>query len=386
VVDFDHHQRGRSDVEAYSAYDRIAAMGPAVRSSCYGGFTFVTSHSVAKTVLRDHALFSSKYGHRIPDESGHAVPPEDYDPPLHDYYRAIMMEAVSPDRLMRLEPIIQHIVEEVLQDFYRSGGGDVKKGISSVLPFRVLEPLLGFSRSTVDELQRINQQSYITGPSSAHPAADERIRELISAEISTRPHGGYPDDDFVGQLMRSEVGSRPIEPGEILDILLTFAVSGYKTTMNSLSNLMWLLGAKPEMQDQLREEPGIAPKIIEEMLRLRSPSQSVARRVTSAGAVADVPVVAGHWVLVSIAAANRDAAVFPQPEEFDISRPIRGHLAFGWGVHQCLGAPLVRRELKMFLLALARLPRFVLAGEVGFDGIQGGTHLGPASVPIRFID
>lgn len=120
------------------------------------------------------------------------------------------------------------------------------------------------------------------------------------------------------------------------------------------------------------------------MLRHRSPAQNFARRATCPVTLAGQDIDEGDAVLLSLAAANRDPGRFPEPERFDPDRDARGHLAFGWGIHQCPGGVLARTELTILLQTLCAHPPLHLAGEVTWSGLNGGNHLGPTSLPVRF--
>jgi cytochrome P450 len=149
---------------------------------------------------------------------------------------------------------------------------------------------------------------------------------------------------------------------------------------------MYLLGSDTDLQRLLRSNPAQSTQFVEEMLRLRSPAQNLVRRTTCPVHVGDVEIPADEPVVVSLAAANRDAGTFPDPTVFDPTRPNRGHLAFGWGIHQCAGAPLARAELKALLETLCDYPVFEVEGDVEFGNVREGLHFGPVSLHVRFAD
>jgi len=167
---------------------------------------------------------------------------------------------------------------------------------------------------------------------------------------------------------------------------MSLAIAGHETTMSASSTLMWLLATDLELQDRLRARPDEAPKFVEELIRLRPPAQNFARQATESVQIGGVEIPAESRVLLCYAAANRDAKKYDDPDSFNVDRASRDHLGFGFGIHQCIGAGLVRSELKILLETLCNYPRIRLAGEVPFGSLQGGTHYGPHSLPLRFED
>lgn len=155
--------------------------------------------------------------------------------------------------------------------------------------------------------------------------------------------------------------------------------------MNAASTLAHLLAEHPAEQDRLRADPTLAPRYVEEMLRYRSPAQNFARRATCPAEVGGTAVAEGDALLLSLAAANRDPARFPDPDRFDPTRDVRGHLGFGWGIHLCVGAALARAELVLLLDELVRHPPLRPNGRPTWSSLQGGNHLGPTRLPLRFL-
>lgn len=213
----------------------------------------------------------------------------------------------------------------------------------------------------------------------------------VAAPECRRPGGfalsvGTEPDDYLSGLLREQVAGRPITDDEVARVLITMAIAGHETTMNAASSLLWLLARDRRQQELLRADVSLAPRFVEEMLRLRTPAQNFARHTSRDVSVAGTAVPADSRVLLSYAAANRDPAAFPAPDEFDVSRASRAHLAFGWGVHQCIGATLARTELKLLLETLVEYPPFALDGEADFHPLQGGIHYGPSRLSLRFDD
>jgi cytochrome P450 len=216
--------------------------------------------------------------------------------------------------------------------------------------------------------------------------ARAQIAALMRHELAE--HRANRPDDFVSQLLveqfEDEGGPRALTEDELARILTTFAVAGHETTMNAASTLVHLLSSELPAQDRLRADPALAPRYVEELLRYRTPSQNFARRTTCPVTVEGTEIPADDAVLLSYAAANRDPDRFPDPDRFDPDRDARGHLAFGWGIHLCLGATLARAELAVLLETLCGHPRLLPAGPATWGPLQGGNHIGLTHLPLRF--
>jgi cytochrome P450 len=285
-----------------------------------------------------------------------------------------------------MKPFLERTITDLVGRFAAAGGGDVVREVALPLPLLVLTELVGFAPETVQQFREVTEQmwgSLAGGDEEVDFAgARSRVYELMQRElVDHRAHGRA---GFVTDLLGAEVDGRPLDEDEMISILATFAVAGHETTMNSASTLVHLLVEQPHLQERLRADPGLAPRVVEEMLRHRSPAQNFARRATCPVTVADQDIAEGDAVLLSLAAANRDPSRFPDPDRFDVDRDTRGHLAFGWGIHLCPGAALARAELSILLAVLTAHPPIRAAGDAVWSSLQGGNHLGPTRLPIRF--
>lgn len=386
MIDFDPYDTGLSEPGLWEVYERARRAGPAVWSERRGGFWLVTGYDDVRTALRDSSTFSSAHGHRIPvNGTQHAIP-IDFDPPLHTAYRSLMAEAMSPARVRELRPFLERTVTELVDRFAAADGGDFVQEVALPLPLKVLTEVIGFSSSTVEQFRELTEVMWTAlatqGSTVDFATVDRDIHALMIDEIEA--HRNRRADDYVSRLLDAEIGDRRLTIDEQANVLLTFAVAGHETTMNAASLLAMLLVGHPDKQDWLRDDPTRAPAFVEEMLRLCSPGQGVARRTTCPASVAGVEIADGDAIFFSLGAANRDPARYPDPDRFDPTRETRGHLGFGWGIHQCLGAPLARAELALLLAALCTHPPLRSAGQVTWSGLRGAAHLGPTAVPVRF--
>lgn len=381
TVDFDPYDARLTEPGVWDLYAAARAAGPVARSGRRGGFWVLTGHDDVRAVLRDPATFSSASGHRIPTDGTQRSIPIDVDPPRHTAYRRLMGPALSTTRVRALRPFLERTIVDLVDRFAARGGGDFVREVALPLPLAVLTELVGFAPETVERFRAVTEEMW-TGLAADGEAVDfagaaRRVSELMASELAAHRVSGA--DDFVTTLLAAEIGE-----DERISILATFAVAGHETTMNAASTLVALLLEDPAHQDRLRADPSLARAFVEEMLRHRSPAQNFARRATCPVTVAGQRVEEGDAVLLSFAAANRDPERFPDPDRFDPDRDVSGHLGFGWGIHMCPGAALARAELTILLTALCAHPPLRLTGEVRWSGLQGGNHLGPTTLPVRF--
>lgn len=385
-IGFDPYDSELTEPSVWDAYAAARATGRAARSECRGGFWLLTGYDDVRTALRDPATFSSAFGHRIPTDGSQRAVPIDFDPPQHTAYRRLMTEALSPGRVRSMRPFLEETVTALVQRFADHGGGDFIRDVALPLPLLVLTELVGFSTDTVHQFRGITEDMWTQLGADADDVdftgARRRIYDLMRGELADRRR--RPTPDFVTALVDADVDGHPLTEDEQVSVLATLAVAGHETTMNSAGTLVYLLVEQPGRQDHLRRHPELVPRFVEEMLRHRSPAQNFARRVTCPVTIADRTFEEGDTVLLSFAAANRDPDRFADPDHFDPDRDPRGHLGFGWGIHQCLGAALARAELTILLTTLTTHPPLRAAGEARWSGLQGGNHLGPTSLPVRF--
>lgn len=385
-TDFDPYADGLGEPGVWAAYAELRRAGGVAWSDHRGGFWMLSGYDAVRSALRDPDTFSSASGHRLPTDRTQASIPIDFDRPLHTAYRKVMMQALSPARVRALRPFLRDTIAGLVGAFRERGGGDFVREVALPLPLQVLTELVGFSPETVARFRELTEAMWTRIAVVDFSEARAEIAALMRHELAE--HRATPSDTFIGQLLAERVedgaGSRALTEDELARILTTFAVAGHETTMNASSTLVHLLASEPEAQVRLRADPALAPRYVEELLRYRTPSQNFARRTTCPVTVEGTEIPADDAVLLSYAAANRDPERFPDPDRFDPDRDARGHLAFGWGIHLCLGATLARAELAVLLETLCEHPRLRLDGPATWGPLQGGNHIGLTHLPVRF--
>ncbi|MFW3168562.1 cytochrome P450 [Geodermatophilus sp. CPCC 206100] len=378
---FDHHAVQTAE-EVWASYADLREERVS-RSELHGGFYVLSRYTDVRTALRDPRTFSSAAGVRIPDSGGRSIP-IDFDPPAHTGYRALYASRLTAASVQAMAPFLSELVNGLVDAFHRAGGGDFVSGVALPMPLAVLEEVVGFSPTTISQLRRLTEESWRQITEHSLDEARAALRQVIRAEIAR--HRSERPDTYLTTLLDASIEGRPITDDELERALLTFAIAGHETTTNAAGWLAHLLASDQGQQAALRQDPSLIPGFVEEILRVGTPAQLFARQTTRDVEVGDTVIPAGSRVLLALAAANRDDAQFPHADVIDLERGSRGHLAFGFGIHQCPGSLLARTELRLLLARLIELPALVPAGPADFGGLVGGIHHGPRSLPLAFAD
>ncbi|HVA78456.1 MAG TPA: cytochrome P450 [Candidatus Binataceae bacterium] len=345
----------------YPHYPALLAGPPRVTILPGAPFALVARYRDAITVLRDHANFSSV---------GPPPPPDQYqgpfagsknvlnsDPPDHTRLRRLVSRDFTPRRIRELEPRIREIARTLVDKAAMRGEFDVMADLANILPVMVIAEMLGVPADKSAMFKDWSDRIIAAGntiPGAPPPAeavqALEALAEYFGGEIERRRR--HPGADLVSALVAAHDDSDALSAGELLSFVSLLLIAGNETTTNLIGNGALALMHNPAQLEMLRREPAMLPRAIEEMLRYDGPVQSTARFPKSAVKLVDAEIPAGSIVVVVIAAANRDPAQFPDPERFDITRDPNDHLAFGEGIHFCIGAPLARMEANIAFSAM----------------------------------
>jgi cytochrome P450 len=369
----------------YPVYDQLRSRSPVYHDPA-SGLWMIFDYDGVRRVLSDADTFSSRHG------------PADWllfsDPPRHTRLRALVSQAFTPRSVANLEPRIRELSRELLDRTVERGEMDLAADYSVPLPMTVIAEMLGIPAADRPRFQRwsdvILNMSH-TVPGGAEAAGAAREFRAVTAEMDaylTEVLGrrrAVPQDDLLTRLALAEVDGERLTQQDILGFFQLLLVGGQETTTNLINNALLCLVENPDQIARLREAPGLLPSAIEEVLRYRSPLQWMFR-VTRRDAPVDGQVIpAGKVVLAMIGSANRDPRQFRDAGRFDIARDPNPHIAFGHGIHFCLGAPLSRLEARIALAdLLERVKGFALATDEPWEPRRALHVHGPARLPIRF--
>jgi cytochrome P450 len=288
------------------------------------------------------------------------------DPPIHTRLRKLVSRDFTPRRIRELEPRIRELTNMLLDQVKERGDFEVMRDLANPLPVMVIAEMLGVERELYGTFKHWSD-AIISGdntlPGNPLPAefttSVDDLRAYFSAQIEKRRTS--PGPDLVSALVAAHTESDALDANELMAFVILLLLAGNETTTNLIGNGMLALGRNPDQMKMLQREPSLLPRAIEEMLRYDGPVQSTARFTKSDLELGGTFFPAGFPIFVILAAANRDPAQFPDPDRFDISRDPNDHLAFGEGIHFCIGSPLARLEAQIaFSSMLERFPKLRL--------------------------
>jgi cholest-4-en-3-one 26-monooxygenase len=358
----------------HEKFTALRALGPIHRQHEPDGpgYWALVNHADVVAVGKNPRLFSScKGGINIPDASEEDLSIGDLilitmDPPDHAKYRRLVSTGFTPKMTQRLEGAIRRAVSVILDGIREREQIDFVADIASRLPLFLIADLIGWPEADRDKMfDWSNRVARIDAePEDARVAAAEfwgYCTELIGAR-----EGQPPGDDLIGVLLAAEVDGDGLDLMQIVNFLLLLAIGGNETTRNCISGGFLALHHYPEQLALLRSDPkGRSAGAVEEMLRWTSPIIAFRRTATTDTTLCGQPIREGEKVVLYYASANRDEAVFDDPQRFDITRKHNPHVAFGAGQHMCLGATLARMEIGILFEELVRrYPQMVPVGPV----------------------
>jgi cytochrome P450 len=361
----------------------------------------VTRHDHVNQVTRDTATYSNKFGSSsmpLPPEAQKlvsAVMAEGYprvstmltaDAPQHTRYRRLVAKAFTPRAISEIEPDLRRITQELIGRWVQ-GSGEPIEFVSSFavpLPVRAIAKVMNIPDDRLADFKRWSDNSIAgTGTSitvDQRCEAERGVNEFqryFAEEIEQRRQ--HPQDDFLTNLLNARFDSgdnapgettdnRPLELPEMLSIIQQLLVAGNETTTKLLTEIMRLLGDRPDEWVRLQDDRSRIPLVIEEALRLLTPTQGMWRVTTREVELGGVTIPSGQRIILAYGSANRDETVFAEPDLFNPDRPSNSeHLAFGKGIHFCIGASLSRLEARIALEELlTHIKTFTLADSNDF--------------------
>jgi len=374
IMDFDPFD-GANTEDPYPTYRWLLEQAP-VHYSQGRDFWAISRLADVKSALMDHARYSSAAGVRIDDLLALAGPsPLTMDPPRHGLLRNLVRKPFSVRAMADLTPMIEQNVERLLADLLATGSElEVVTGFAKLLPVAVICELLGVPVDEAPMLKRWADAMLETVPGQvgSTPAAIDGAANLRSYWLAALDaKRARPGEDILSTVATAVVDGEPLSHDEQVGMCNLVFEAGNATTGTLIANAILALGTHPDQMRWLREHPEGMPGAIEEFLRWESPVQSLMRVTTEEVALNGMSIPAGSRVLLLLGAANRDPAVWEQPDELRLDREILHNLAFGEGIHHCLGAPLARLEAPIALRAfLAAIPAYEVGPATRFHDVS----------------
>ncbi|MCS6925444.1 MAG: cytochrome P450 [Candidatus Binatia bacterium] len=281
----------------------------------------------------------------------------DMNPPDHTRLRKLVNKAFTPRLIRALEPRVREITQELVAALTRHPETDLVASFSGPLPTIVIAEMLGVERARLHDFKRWSDDIVLATSRPRDEAVRARVRasgaefRAYMEEMIARRRR-EPAEDLITALVRAEEERDMLSATEILALVVLLLLAGNETTTNLIGNAVCSLLDHPAELAKVRADPALVPSMIEEVLRYESPVQVIFRQTACEVELEGGTIPAGATVFLLLGSANRDERKFPEPDRFDVTRNPQDHLAFGYGIHLCLGAPLARLEGRVALEAL----------------------------------
>ncbi len=355
--------------DPHAAFRRLRREDPLPWYAGSGGAWCVLKHADIMTVSRDPQRFTSTRGIQIGLGDANARPPGvpptilEMDPPEHNQHRKLVIGAFTPGATKQQQTMVRAIARECLDAIEPGSVTDLVEALAVPLPMFVIAEMLGVPRSDRPRFKKWSDSMVEAGGGNRTPATDAMLGEMLgyfAGVLAERRRA--PKDDLVSTLARAEIEGEELTDPAILMFCVTLLAAGNETTRNLVSGGSLLLMRNPDERQRLLAEPKLLPNAIEEMLRWWTPVQSFIRTAIVDTELRGKRIAAGDVLLLLYASANRDEEIWgDDADRFDVGRDHarKRQLAFGFGEHLCLGAPLARMEARvLFEELLARFPHF----------------------------
>ena len=382
ATDFDHLDP-RWNEDPFPIWAHLRDVCPIAHTDRFQGAYFPSRYQDIRAIAYDTEHFSS---HRVvlrdvKPEPAFLSPPLTSDPPDHKGWKQALLPSFTQQATARLEPRCRALCDELIDGFIGLDGGDVAALFTRHIPVRMTAHMFGLPEADSGQFVHWIHEILEVGITDSSRAA-VALREMnvyFAAHIAQRRD--QPRDDLITTLMDTSIDGKPVSTPHVLGMLTLLLIAGIDTTWSAIGAALWHLAQHPDDRRRLVAEPALMPVAVEEFLRAYAPV-TIAREVAKEADVGGCRFAAGQMVLLSFPAANRDPAVFPDPDRVIIDRAENRHAAFGLGIHRCIGSNLARMELTVALETfLRRIPEFSLDGLVQWSV---GTVRGPRMLPLRF--
>jgi cytochrome P450 len=390
ATDFDHTDPAWVS-DPYPIWKDLRDRCPVAHSERYGGAWLPVTHDYVSEIAYDTEHFTSRGvvvseyrpgPNELPAPIGPA-PPITSDPPFHSLARRMLLPAFSPARVAALEPFTQAMARGLLDATAGRTEIDAATEYAQHIPVRVIVGMLGFPTEDADLFRQFIHQvmeDVDMSPDERQASVDEgEIDEYLDDQIAR--HRAEPRDDLTSFLIEAEIDGMKLQQEHIRGTMLLLMIAGIDTTWSAIGASLWHLARHPEDRRRLTAEPGLMDSALEEFLRVYAPV-TMARLVAQDFDFHGNGLKEGDWLLLPFPAANRDPAVFPDPDVVQLDREQNRHAAFGLGIHRCLGSNLARMELRVALQEwLGRYPDFELSDPSAVTWSAGQVR-GPRSLPV----
>lgn len=375
-VDFDHHSSEFAQ-DPWTPLAEMRSQCPVARSGTYGGFWVLTRYEEIKQVAGDDETWSSAETVVIPPKknANQKSIPIEMDPPEFLDYRRILHPMLSPAAVDRVAPAIERFVHRCIDEFIEAGRCDFVHDLADPLPAMTTLHKLGLDIELWEKFSvPLHKVVFLRQENPKRANVMEElafIHQTVAETITARR--GAPRDDMISYLVHQHIDGRPLTDHEILEMVTLVIQGGFDTTGSAISNALIYFDRNRDARRQVIENPDLLPSAVEELLRYEAPQFALARTATRDVVVGGRDIKKGDRVLLVWASANRDEAVFDDPDEVVLDRFPNRHMTFGLGAHRCLGSTLARRQIMAALSGVfRRMPDY----EIDFDAAERAETIG----------
>ncbi|MEY2855085.1 MAG: hypothetical protein RL030_2217, partial [Pseudomonadota bacterium] len=330
---------------------QASARCPVAWAGRHGGQWDLLRYDDIVRVAMDPECFSSAGAARY----GKPLPPLEYDPPLHDAYRRLLAPFFTARRIRELEETLRPVAIGIIESMVARGTADLAREFSYPLPAISLCALLNIPADRWRDIKTWSENTLLMDSDAEEDhdlarAGHEQILTFARTMIEARQRTPQSSaDDLTSALLAARVDGHALDEDLIARTLRILISAGHNSTTSAIGNSLLYLAEHPLEQELLRRDPGLIPAAIEEFLRADTPVQEMPRWATRDVTIGGRHICSGERIGLFWAAGNRDGKVFPVPDAYVLDRKPNRHLAFGRGIHTCLGAPMARMELRVAL-------------------------------------
>jgi cytochrome P450 len=382
--------------DPFPVWEELRSGCPIAHTKRWGGSWMPTRYEDLFNIARDIKHFSSRQilvapvgaeagrEEDVSDQNyGIGAPPITSDPPEHTWARKLLLPAFSIREIEKFVPETRALCRSLIDGFIGDGRADAAVDYAQQIPPRVIASMLGVPRDMAGTFTQWVRQALEVGLTNPQVGFETRAQILMFFRDQIAERRENPKDDLITFLLNAKVNDQPVPEGHILGTCLLLLIAGIDTTWSSIGSALWHLAQHPEDRARLVAEPELFPAAVEELLRAYAPV-TMARVVAEDVKYDGVEMREGQRVLMSFPAANRDPEKFPDADKVIIDRAENPHIAFGVGIHRCVGSNLARMEMRVSLQEwLARIPEFRLEDPAAVTW-AGGQVRGPRSLPVLF--
>jgi cytochrome P450 len=337
------------------------------------GFFVLSRYDDVVTAAQDWEHFSTTWGPGPQRVESPVASVLQSDPPQHTRLRSIVSRAFTPRAVTACEPLVNRFAHECIDRILEQGKADWIDEYAIPIPVVVIAEMLGVPREDRALFRKWSDDIVGAIGGKVDPSDSQREFNAYFSDV-VRARQKDPRDDIISKLLRPNSKGEKLDTPEVISFCLSLLVAGNETTTGLIGNLFFELAKRPEAWRQLRENPTLVSSAVEESLRFDAPNQGLFRHTVKDVEMHGVKIPEGRKVLLLFGAAGRDPSHFERPDEFDIARSPNRHIAFGAGIHHCLGASLGRLEANTALrIASERIAEIRLLDEM------------PPYVPVFFI-